>query len=60
MNRNEQFDILHSYRWIKVPKFVDDESLTWEERFRRLESHHNEETVFLINKVREITRKFKK
>lgn len=33
---------------IKVNKFVDNESLSWEVRFRRLLAHHEEETKWLI------------
>lgn len=40
------------YRWIKVPRYMMDESLTWEERDRQLEAHHVEETTFLIEAVR--------
>lgn len=36
---------------IKIKRFVDDESLSWEERFKKLEAHHKEETQFLINEI---------
>lgn len=42
------------YGWIKVKRYVDDTSLSWEERYKRLEQHHMEETTFLINKVRQM------
>ena len=42
------------HRWIKVPRYVMDESKTWEERYRQLEEHHVRETTFLIEKVREL------
>lgn len=42
------------YKWIKVSSFKDDESKSWEERFRMLEKHHIEETTFLINEVRKL------
>jgi hypothetical protein len=42
------------HRWIKVPRYVMDESKTWEERYRQLEEHHVRETTFLIDKVREL------
>lgn len=54
MSNEEREEILKTYKWIKVKKFVDNESLTWEERFKALEEHHIEETRFLINKIREI------
>jgi hypothetical protein len=54
MEESEKKDILETYRWIKVKKYKDDVSLTWEERYRKLEEHHIEETSFLIDKIREI------
>jgi hypothetical protein len=54
MEESEKKDILETYRWIKVKKYKDDASLTWEERYRKLEEHHIEETSFLIDKIREI------
>lgn len=56
MNQEEKESILNTYKWIKVKRYVDDESLSWEERYRRLEKHHLEETNFLIDKVREIVK----
>ena len=35
-------------KWVKVKKYVDDPDLSWEERYKRLEAHHTEETTFLI------------
>ena len=37
-------------------KYEDDDSLTWEERYKRLEEHHTKETTFLISKIREIVK----
>ncbi len=54
MSVEEKQEILETYKWIKVKKYVDDPNLSWEERYKRLEQHHVEETTFLINKVREI------
>jgi len=54
MSIEEKEEILKTYKWIRVKKFVDNESLTWEERYRLLEKHHMEETKFLIEKIREI------
>ena len=42
--------ILNTYKWIKVPEYADDESLSWEERFDKLSAHHIKETTFLIEK----------
>lgn len=38
---------------IKIPikKYVMDESLSWEERYRKLEAHHKIETEFLISTI---------
>jgi hypothetical protein len=57
MNPEEKTEILETYRWIKVKKYMDDETLGWEERYRRLEAHHREETGFLISKVRDLVNK---
>ena len=48
------------HRWIKVPRYVMDESKTWEERYRQLEEHHVRETTFLIEKVRELAEQLTK
>ena len=56
MNQQEKDIILNSYKWIKVKRYVDDESLSWEERYKRLEKHHLEETNFLIDKLRDIVK----
>lgn len=39
---------------IPIKRFIDDETLPWEERFRRLEVHHREETAFLIGRIEEL------
>ncbi|WP_299674246.1 hypothetical protein [uncultured Tenacibaculum sp.] len=54
MTQEEKKIILETYKWIKVKKYEDDESLSWEERYKRLEKHHLEETYFLIDKIREV------
>ena len=56
MNESEKKIILETYKWIKVKKYVDDESLSWEERYNKLEKHHLEETSFLIDKIRELVK----
>ena len=47
---------------ISIKKYVDDASLTWEERYRKLEAHHTEETTYLIERgraaEREMSRNF--
>jgi len=42
------------YSWIKVKRYVDDETLSWEERYNRLMKHHEEETTFLIDEVNKL------
>jgi hypothetical protein len=56
ITEEERQSILTSYRWIKVKRFVDDPSLTWEERYKLLEEHHTKETSFLIDKIREMVK----
>lgn len=55
MSEESNYD---GFKWIRVKKYSDDASLTWEERYRRLEKHHVEETTFLINEIRRLARKF--
>lgn len=56
MTDKEKKELLETYKWIKVKRYVDDASLTWEERYRKLEAHHVEETTFLIEKLRAIVK----
>lgn len=44
------------YAWIEVPRYEDDPSLSWEERYQNLERHHIQETTFLINEVRKLAK----
>ena len=44
------------FGWIRVKRFVDDESKSWEERFKALEEHHLKETNFLIDEVRSLAK----
>jgi hypothetical protein len=52
MDELEKQEILNTYRWIKVPKYVDDENLPWCERYNKLQEHHIKETTFLIEQIR--------
>lgn len=36
---------------VQVKKYVMDETLSWEERYRKLEAHHLEETQWLIKEI---------
>lgn len=56
MTEEEKNEILEGYKWIKVKRYVMDESLSWEERYMQLEAHHEKETSFLIEKIREIVK----
>ena len=56
MTEEEKQEILQGYKWIKVRRYEMDESLSWEERYKQLEAHHEKETTFLIEKIREIVR----
>lgn len=56
MTELEKKIILETYKWIKVKKYVYDEKLSWEEKYKKLEEHHIQETTFLINKIRDIVR----
>lgn len=42
------------YGWIKVKRFIPEKYATIEERYTALELHHVQETLFLIDKVREL------
>lgn len=38
---------------IPIKKYVMDETLTWKERYKQLEKHHEEETKYLISLLKE-------
>lgn len=48
------------YGWIKVKRLQDDESKTWEERFKMLAAHHEKETTFLIKEIRKLAEEYDK
>ena len=55
MDNIETFTKRYSdFSWIKVKRYVMDESLTWEERYQQLDEHHVKETQFLIDEVRKL------
>jgi hypothetical protein len=39
---------------IPIKKYIMDESLSWEERYKQLEAHHKEETEWLITELERI------
>lgn len=47
-------DVLNTYNWIKVKRFEDDTKLSDADRLALLKSHHEAETTFLINLIRDI------
>lgn len=44
------------FAWIKVERFRDDPTKTWEDRFKALENHHVKETQFLIDEIRRLAK----
>jgi hypothetical protein len=53
MTKLEKEELLNSFKWIKVHHFRKEDHLP-EDQYDALEEHHIEETLFLINKVREL------
>lgn len=45
------------YAWIKVKRYTEDPEASFEEKYRALLKHHQAETAFLIEKVRELAGK---
>lgn len=41
---------------VPIKKYVMDESLSWEERYKKLEAHHLEEVTWLIEEVKRLRR----
>jgi hypothetical protein len=39
---------------IPIKKYIDDLSLSWEERYKRLENHHMEETAWMIKEIKRL------
>ena len=50
-------EIIEGTSWIKIPAFVANHNLTANQAYDALMSHHEEETRFLIEKVREMAEK---
>ncbi len=53
MNYIEKYS---DYKWIKIPRYKIDLSLTWEERYNQLDQHHIRETQFLIDEIRKLAK----
>lgn len=49
-----------NFKWIKVKQFRFDPEKSWEENFRALEAHHIEETTFLIEEIRKLSKENEK
>jgi hypothetical protein len=45
---------------IPIKKYIMNESLTWEERYKELEAHHKEETKWMIKRIKELEKKVNK
>jgi uncharacterized lipoprotein len=43
--------------WIRVPRYVDNTTLTVEQRIQQLHAHHVAETTFLVETIRELANK---
>lgn len=57
MTEEEKKEILETYKWIKVPKWDPSEGLMdYGDLYFALLKHHEQETNFLINKIREIVK----
>lgn len=57
MDDDELEHYLSGYRWIRVRRHIERPELSWEARYRRLETHHRAETDFLIAEVRRLARR---
>lgn len=44
---------------IPIKRFVDDPSLPWEERFKRLLAHHEEETKWMFEELKRLEQQVK-
>lgn len=57
MTKEELEEIINSHRWIKVNSYYKPtQSNDWRYQHELLESHHRNETNFLINKCRELAK----
>lgn len=63
-NKEDLEEIINSYKWIKVKKYVEEDSrnpmVEWKSAYHSLAKHHKEETKFLINKCRELAKELLK
>lgn len=53
MTKQELKDILTNFSWIKVKKF-ENLPISPEENLQKLQEHHQDETNFLLKKIREL------
>lgn len=54
MKAYSKYDILNSYDWIKIKKYEDDAKLSDADRLAQLQMHHETETNFLIQFIRDL------
>jgi len=45
---------------ISIKKYVDNSNLSWEERYKKLEEHHLEETFWMIEEIKHLESAIKK
>jgi hypothetical protein len=48
-------DFYKGFSWIRVKKYKEDITKSYEERYKELESHHVAETKFLVKEVRKLS-----
>jgi hypothetical protein len=53
-------EICQTWNWVKVKRYQDDPTKSWEDRYKALERHHLKETEFLIAKVRELAARLRR
>lgn len=63
MNKEEFLEITTTFNWIKVKKWNEIQAKELEEKedfdilYEQLKNHHEKETMFLIEKVRELAKR---
>lgn len=63
MTKEEFFELTTTFNWIKVKKWDEYQAKELEQKedfdilYEQLKQHHEKETMFLIEKVRELARR---
>lgn len=55
MLKSEKYN---DFSWIKVKRFRDNPTLSWEDRFILLNKHHLQETEFLVDEIRKLAQEY--